>query len=43
MASLLLELWEVRPDYWRFSEMDERRGEALEHARKIVSRKNPVN
>ena len=43
MASLLLELWEVRPEYWRFSEMDERHGEALEHARKIVSRKNPVN
>jgi hypothetical protein len=43
MASLLLELWEVRPDYWRFSEMEERHAEALEYARKIVSRKNPSN
>jgi hypothetical protein len=42
MASLLLELWEVRPDYWHFSELDERHAETLEHARKIVSRKNPV-
>jgi hypothetical protein len=42
MASLLLELWEVCPDYWHFSEMDERHAETLEHARKIVSRKNPV-
>ena len=38
MASLLLELWEVRPDFWRFSEMDERHAETLEHARKIVSK-----
>jgi hypothetical protein len=42
MASLLLELWEVRPDFWRFSEMDERHAETLEHARKTVSRSNPV-
>jgi hypothetical protein len=34
MASLLLGLWEVRPEYWRFPEMDERHAEALEHARK---------
>jgi hypothetical protein len=43
MASLLLELWEVRPDFWRFSELDERHAETLEHARKIVSRKTPSN
>jgi hypothetical protein len=43
MASLLLELWEVRPDFWRFSELNERHAEALEHARKIVSRKPPPN
>ena len=42
IASLLLELWEVRPEYWRFPEMDERHGETIEQARKIVSRKNPV-
>jgi hypothetical protein len=42
MASLLLELWEVRPEYWRFSEMNERHAETLEHARRIVSRKKPV-
>ena len=42
MAKLLLELWEVRPEYWRFPEMDERHGETIEQARKIVSRKNPV-
>jgi hypothetical protein len=38
MASLLLELWEVRPDFWKYSEMDERHAETLEHARKIVSK-----
>jgi hypothetical protein len=42
MAKLLLELWEVRPDYWRFSELNERHAEALEHARKIVSRSKPA-
>jgi hypothetical protein len=42
MASLLLELWEVRPDYWKFPEMDERHAETLEYARRIVSRKNLV-
>jgi hypothetical protein len=43
MVSLLLELWEVRPDYWRFSEMDERHAETIEQARRIVSRKTPSN
>jgi hypothetical protein len=38
MASLLLELWENRPEYWKFPEMDERYAEILEHARKIVSK-----
>jgi hypothetical protein len=38
MASLLLELWDVRPDFWKFPEMDERHAETLEHARKIVSK-----
>jgi hypothetical protein len=38
MASLLLELWEVRPDFWRFTEMDERHAETLEYARRIVSK-----
>jgi hypothetical protein len=42
MAKLLLELWEVRPDFWKFPEMDERHAETLEYARRIVSRKNPV-
>jgi hypothetical protein len=42
MASLLLELWEVRPDFWKFPEMDERHAETLAYARRIVSRKNPV-
>jgi hypothetical protein len=42
MASLLLELWEVRPDFWRFSEMDERHAETLEHARKVLSRSKPA-
>jgi hypothetical protein len=42
MASLLLELWEVRPDFWKFPEMDERHAETLEYARRIVSRENPV-
>ena len=36
MASLLLELWEVRPNFWRFSEMDERHAETLKYARRIV-------
>jgi hypothetical protein len=38
MAKLLLELWEVRPDFWKFPEMDERHAETLEHARKVLSR-----
>jgi hypothetical protein len=38
MAKLLLELWEVRPDYWKFAEMDDRHAETLEHARRIVSK-----
>jgi hypothetical protein len=38
MASLLLELWEVRPDFWKFPEMDERHAETLEYARRIVSK-----
>jgi hypothetical protein len=42
MASLLLDLWEIRPDYWKFPEMDERLAETLEYARRIVSKKNPV-
>lgn len=42
MASLLLELWEVRPDFWKFPEMDERHAEALEYARRVVSKKNPA-
>jgi hypothetical protein len=42
MASLLLELWEVRPDFWRLSEMDERHAETLEHARKVLSRSKPA-
>ena len=42
MANLLLELWEERPDYWKFPQMDERHAETLEYARRIVSRKNPV-
>jgi hypothetical protein len=40
MASLVLELWEIRPEHWKFPEMDERHAETLEHARRIVSRKN---
>ena len=43
MAKLLLELWELRPDYWKFPEKDELYAETLEHARKIVSRKKPSN
>jgi hypothetical protein len=43
MASLLLDLWKVRPDFWKFPEMDERHAETLEYARKIVSRKPPPN
>jgi len=35
MASLLLELWEAHPDFWK---MDERHAETLEHARRIVSK-----
>ncbi len=42
MASLLLELWEVRPDFWKFPEMGERHAETLEHARKVLSRSKPV-
>jgi hypothetical protein len=42
MAKLLLELWEVRPDFWRFSELDERHAEPLEHARKVLSRSKPA-
>ena len=38
MASLLLELWEVRPEFRRFSEMDERHAETLEYARKVLSK-----
>ena len=43
MASLLLELWENRPEYLKFPEMDERHAETLEYARRIVSRKTPSN
>jgi hypothetical protein len=43
MAKLLLELWEVRPDFWKFPEMDERHAETLEYTRRIVSRKKPSN
>ena len=43
MAKLLLELWEVRPDYWRFPEKDKLHEETLEYARRIVSRKTPSN
>jgi hypothetical protein len=43
MASLLLELWADRSDYWRYTEMDERHAETLKHARKVLSRKNPPN
>jgi len=42
MASLLLELWEARPDFWKFPEMGERHAETLEHARKVLSRSKPV-
>ena len=42
MASLLLELWEVRPDFWKFPEMDERHTGTLEYARRNVSKKNPA-
>jgi hypothetical protein len=38
MAKLLLELWEVRPDYWRYPELEDRHAETLEHARRIVSK-----